>query len=186
VDDIFFFEGARTRSVSSPSIGVLYNTDPLKGWNDAVPALRLLRQRLPHVAVRAFGQMPMLQQHQLDNLTFEMRPAQRRIAELARSVDVWFLPSVKEGFGLPAIEAAAAGTPMVATRSGGPPDYVRHGENGFLVDARDREGMAHALHEVLTCDAARWQSMSAAAKQTAETFRWAETFAKFERALTDG
>jgi glycosyltransferase involved in cell wall biosynthesis len=50
-----------------------------------------------------------------------------------------------EGFGVAATEAAACGLPVVASRCGGLPDQVVHGETGFLVEQRDIAGTAQAL-----------------------------------------
>jgi glycosyltransferase involved in cell wall biosynthesis len=44
-----------------------------------------------------------------------------------------------------AIEALAAGRPVVATRVGGVPDVVRDGEDGYLVEAGDVDGLAERL-----------------------------------------
>lgn len=50
-----------------------------------------------------------------------------------------------ESFGLGAVEAMACGRPVVATRVGGLSDAVVDGRTGFLVEARDREGLADGL-----------------------------------------
>ncbi len=49
------------------------------------------------------------------------------------SADVFCQPSMHEGFGIAIVEAMAFGLPVIATDSGGPRDFVRTGENGFLV-----------------------------------------------------
>ena len=55
------------------------------------------------------------------------------------------LPSANEGTPVVAIEALAAGRPVVATRVGGVPDVVREGVDGFLVPAGDVEQLAERL-----------------------------------------
>ncbi len=67
---------------------------------------------------------------------------------LARG-DLFLLPSWKESFGLTALEALASGVPVVASRVGGLPEVVRHGETGFLLEPGDREGMVGACLELL-------------------------------------
>ncbi len=57
------------------------------------------------------------------------------------------LPSLEEGFGLPALEAMACGAPVVASRRGALPEVV--GDAGLLVDPEDERALAGALARVL-------------------------------------
>ncbi|MGJ3245678.1 MAG: glycosyltransferase family 4 protein [Elainellaceae cyanobacterium] len=50
-----------------------------------------------------------------------------------------------EGFGIVYVEAGYFGKPVLATRIGGVVDAVHHGENGWLVDPNDADGVTHAL-----------------------------------------
>ena len=59
------------------------------------------------------------------------------------------LPSFAEGSPLAVLEALACGTPVVATRVGGIPEQVTPGDNGFLVEPGDAEGLADALARTL-------------------------------------
>jgi len=52
-----------------------------------------------------------------------------------QTLDVFVVPSHQEGLCISAIEAMACGVPVVSTRCGGPEDFVRDDENGYLVDA---------------------------------------------------
>jgi len=64
--------------------------------------------------------------------------------------DLFLLPSDQESFGLAALEAMACEVPVVATSVGGIPDVVTHGEDGFLVPARDVAAAASAALEILS------------------------------------
>lgn len=64
------------------------------------------------------------------------------------------------------IEAMAAGVPVVATRVGGVPELVRHGETGLLADRGDVNGLAEALGELLA-DPDRARRMGAAGREVA-------------------
>lgn len=73
---------------------------------------------------------------------------QPSLAMELRRLDVYALPSHQEGLCIAALEAMASAVPVVSTRCGGPEDYVRHGENGFLTDFRADE-MAELLVRIV-------------------------------------
>jgi len=66
------------------------------------------------------------------------------IAATLRGSDCFVTASEYETFGLACVEALASGLPVVATRCGGPEDFVGE-RNGLLVDVGDVEGMAEAM-----------------------------------------
>lgn len=67
------------------------------------------------------------------------------IAELMRGFDLFVLPSLAEGISNTILEAMACGLPVLATRVGGTPEVVLHGQTGTLVSAKDVESMACAI-----------------------------------------
>jgi glycosyltransferase involved in cell wall biosynthesis len=72
------------------------------------------------------------------------------ISRIMPLFDVFVLPSLNEGMGRVLVEAMAAGRPIVASRVGGIPDLVRHGENGLLVPPRDDEALAESISLLLS------------------------------------
>jgi glycosyltransferase involved in cell wall biosynthesis len=82
------------------------------------------------------------------------------------------LPSVCEGFGLPGVEAAACGTPIVATTESPLPELL--GDGVLAVDPNDREGWVKALERVLT-DKALHQHMREAALIAASRLSWQDS-----------
>ena len=84
------------------------------------------------------------------------------------------LPSRQENAPMAIIEAMAAGKPVVAARVGGVPDLVREGETGFLFEAGDASGMAHALVRLLTDDGLRTRMGMQARKEARGRFRLEE------------
>jgi glycosyltransferase involved in cell wall biosynthesis len=89
-------------------------------------------------------------------------------------------PSLEEGFGLPAMEAMACGTPVAASDSSSLPEVL--GEAGRFFDPRDREHMASVVLEILENDELRG-SMKAKGLRRAGGFTWekaaADTLAIF-------
>lgn len=67
-----------------------------------------------------------------------------------RRAAVFTLPSKQEGLGIAGLEAMSCGTPVVATRCGGPEDYVVDGQTGFLVPEGDIETFAVRLIKILS------------------------------------
>jgi glycosyltransferase involved in cell wall biosynthesis len=83
------------------------------------------------------------------------------------AMDVFVLPSYREGIPRAAMEAAASGLPIVATDVRGCRQVVRHGDNGLLVPARDANALAQALTE-LAADPKRRHAMGVRSRKLAE------------------
>ncbi len=65
------------------------------------------------------------------------------------SADLYVLPSYSEGFGIAAVEAMFLKVPVLATHVGGVPEFINHGENGWLFDPSSLEDLAEKLNEIL-------------------------------------
>jgi len=84
------------------------------------------------------------------------------------------LPSLKEGWGITNIEAAACGTPAVAADNSALRESVRDGETGYLVPTGDAAVLAAALGR-LAADAPLRERLSRGARAFAQTFTWTRT-----------
>ena len=71
------------------------------------------------------------------------------VAPFLRDADVLLLPSETESFGLVALEAMASGVPVVASRAGGLPEVVPHGQAGYLLPSADTAGMIEKIASIL-------------------------------------
>jgi glycosyltransferase involved in cell wall biosynthesis len=71
------------------------------------------------------------------------------VLEIVKACEIFIMPSRSEGTPVALLEAAALARPIVATRVGGIPDILTHGEHGWLVEAGNAEALAHALQQVV-------------------------------------
>jgi glycosyltransferase involved in cell wall biosynthesis len=95
---------------------------------------------------------------------------------------VFAYPSLYEGFGLPALEAMAAGAPVVASSAGAIPEVV--GDAAVLVDPTDEAAIAEGLRSVLD-DQARADDLRLRGREQITRFSWDESArALLERART--
>lgn len=71
------------------------------------------------------------------------------ITPVLSAIDLLVLPSRREGFGLAALEAMAAGRPVVAAHTGGLAELVQHGRTGLLTPPGDPVALARAVADLL-------------------------------------
>ena len=90
--------------------------------------------------------------------------------------------SPKEGWGITNLEAAASGTPVVASNSPGIRESVRDGETGYLVPHGDSTAMAAAMGR-LAADRELVARLGVQARRFAETFTWERAGDETERHL---
>ncbi len=81
------------------------------------------------------------------------------------------VPSPKEGWGLTAIEANACGTPVLASRSPGLVDSVKHGKSGLHFSHGDRTALAEAMDDLIS-NPDRREKLSRGALEWASGFNW--------------
>ena len=68
-----------------------------------------------------------------------------QLKSLYEKADIFCMPTLLEPFGIVYLEAMAAGLPIIATRIGAIPDFVRDGWNGWLVEPGDVDEIANAI-----------------------------------------
>ena len=100
------------------------------------------------------------------------------VIDLYKTADIFALPSLSEGFGIAALEAMAAGLPVVATDVPGLRTIVTHGQNGLLCPPADPEGMATAIGRLFD-DRGLRRSLRDAATDTAKGYDWSLISAQY-------
>lgn len=124
-----------------------------------------------------------------DRVTFVNGVDDPELARLLASAEVAVVPSFYEGFSLPAVEAMACGTPLVASDAGALPEVVgTDGTTARLVPPGDAEELAVAVGTLLDSPAARARMAAAALERVQRRFTWravAEATARRYRAAVD-
>ncbi len=105
---------------------------------------------------------------------------QQDMEDIYAIADLFLLPSEYESFGLSALEAMAAGTPVIATNTGGIPEVVTHGSNGFLSEIGDVESMSIQAISLLS-NPALLEQFSTAAKEQALKFDIVNIVPQYEK-----
>ena len=104
--------------------------------------------------------------------------------------DVFLLPGREEGgdvegFGVVFLEAALAGLPVVAGRSGGTSEAVVDGETGILIDPREVEEVQRALEKLLEVSELRMEMGTKAKRRVERDFRWEQRWRQLEKAANN-
>ena len=99
--------------------------------------------------------------------------------------DIFAMPSLAEGFGVAALEAAATGLPVVASDVHGIPDVVDHQRTGLLVPPANPAALAAALTKLLNDAALRQELGTAGRAFVQEHYRWQDNAEQMERLYQD-
>ena len=162
---------------------------PEKDIATLIKAAALLRQRLPDFRLEIAGDGACLAQ--LQQLaaplgeTVRFLGLVREVPALLQRARLFVLSSLTEGISLTLLEAMASGLPVVATRVGGNPEVVAHGQTGWLVPAGDPVSLAEAIAKCWT-QADLCVKMGVAARQRVERlFNIHSMIATYERLYCD-
>jgi glycosyltransferase involved in cell wall biosynthesis len=151
--------GAILRGLLPPScrrvVGAAGRLSPEKGFGVLVEAASLVRQVDPEVGFVLFGDGPLrpalTRQIVAGGLSdaFALTGFRTDVDHFLPHLDLVVLPSFTEGLPNTALEAFAAGVPVVATAVGGTPEVIEEGVNGYLVPPGDPRELARRILEAL-------------------------------------
>ena len=147
-----------------PVIGMLAVLEQRKGHRFLLDAARLLKDRGRRIRYVFAGDGSHKAQLQSIVQTLGLQEEVsfvgfvQDVPEFLSSINVLVLPSLYEGLGVAALEAMAAGKPVVATRVGGLTESIVDGETGFLVPPKNAVALADAI-ERLVADPATARAM---------------------------
>jgi glycosyltransferase involved in cell wall biosynthesis len=187
IDPIFTPGGERSADPSVVAVGRLV---PVKRYDELIRAVAEARRRQPRLSLTIVGEG--YEREQLDQLvldldladsvTFAGRVSDHELVALYRRAWMVASASAREGWGMSLTEAAACGTPAVATRIIGHTDAVIDGRTGVLVDPDDPIALGAAIAD-LAEDNARRAQLGEYALANAARFTWESTAVGIMRAL---
>lgn len=108
-------------------------------------------------------------------VVFTGKVSDEELVRLYCSARLVVIPSLYEGFGLPAAEAMACGAPVVATTAGALPEVVEDGVSGLLIPPASPQALAHAIKKLINDDHLSRSLSSAGISRATQLFGWRPT-----------
>ncbi len=151
---------------------------PLKGLHFLLKAFVILRKEFPELQLLVIGKPKpggkteklIRRLHLGSELQFERGISTEQLVERYASATLAVVPSIYEGFGLPAGEAMACGVPVVSTDGGALPEVV--GDAGIIVPTADAEALAAAIAALLHNPARRAELARRGRERILARFSW--------------
>lgn len=174
----------------TPLLGFVGRLCPTKGVDTLIKAVGILQKRWPRVKVLLVGdEAPgsdyrshlgeMVRQLDLEECV-EFSGYVEGAGQLSRAFDIQVVPSEAEPFGLVTLEAIAAGVPVVVSNSGGSPEIIRDGVEGFLFAPGDENSLARKLDSLLDSEGLRTEMGARGKLRAAESFSRAQMLDRTE------
>ena len=141
------------------TIGLVARLESIKGADLALPAFAKVLRTNPDCRLKIVGdgtlrKMMEQQQHELginqDSIEWTGRIEYHKLPELYSSIDLVWVPSRSEGFGLSAIEAMACGCAVVASATGGLTEIINDGTDGLLFTSGNTDDLTDKTVRLLS------------------------------------
>ena len=188
VDTSVFHPNTKQRTFDLPSRYVLFvgSLQPrknleglLKAWNDIKDSFNNVRLV---VAGGTGGVFRPFKVSDIERVQFLGYVEESDLPGLYAGAELFVLPSLDEGFGLPALEAMACGTPVIVSDGGALPEAV--GGAGLIFSLDKPDTLTHALHECLRDPSLR-ASLTERGLLRANQFSWQTTADLIWKTLND-
>lgn len=156
--DILRFKVAQSRkdiNIPDRKLGIIARLSPVKGHRFLLEAMAQVIKDFPDATLMVFGEGKI--KYELIKQTEKLKikdhvlflPAVSNTAEVLQEIDIFVMPSLKEGLGISILEAQACGIPVVATCVGGIPEVIKHEVTGLLVPAQNSAALAAAIMKIM-------------------------------------
>ncbi len=169
-----------------PTVLFVGRIQPLKGVSVAAEALGRMKNKDARLVIvggpsgregeqeLAFVKQAIAKHGLEDRVRFEKPVPHHLLSSWYRAADICIVPSRSESFGLVALEAAACGTPVVASSVGGLRTLVDHGKTGFLVAGRDPSVFATYMDQIFSHPMLAAE-LAMDSFERAQNYRWSTT-----------
>jgi glycosyltransferase involved in cell wall biosynthesis len=165
---------------TAPLVGFVGRLCPTKGVDTLIKASGLLKNRWPRLKIILLGEeasgsgyrthlQGLIRQLGLEDMIC-FAGYLDGAGKYSRAFDIQVVPSVAEPFGLVTLEAMAAQVPVVVTHSGGSPEIVRDGVEGFLFTPGDEKALARKLDCLLDSEGLRQEMGLRGLQRVTESF----------------
>ena len=177
--------GAVPEKTAVPVVVYVGRLKRAKRPDHAVRAFKIVKEKVPEAELWVLGDGPFkkdLEKMACEGVRFFGGFANAERRDFIGKVWILVNPSVREGWGLNVVEAAALGVPCVAYDVAGLRDSVKDGVTGLLVESGNVEALAEAVMRVLQDDGLRRRLSENALKYSKE-FSWDGTAEEFMKVL---
>jgi glycosyltransferase involved in cell wall biosynthesis len=188
VDCEVFRPTERINMTSAVTLGFVKHLEIKYGPEYLIGAMQMIVGQYPQTKLLMAGSGEL--RSQLEALTQRLGLTQNvsflgaiehcQVPELLKNVDIFVMPSIRESFGVAAVEAQAMEIPVVATKVGGVPEVVLDGESGILVEPGSSEQLAQAILTLIENPAFRRQMGERGRGYVLANYRWEDNAALME------
>jgi glycosyltransferase involved in cell wall biosynthesis len=152
---------------------------PLKGINYLLEAIAIVKSTHPEIELCLIGNLKqdgdsakLIKSLNIENrINIHSQVTTDKMVQLYAQACMVVVPSIYEGFGLPAAEAMACGLPVISTNGGALPEVI--GDCGIIVPTRNKEAIAAAIVDLLDSPEKRASLGQRARQRIQQKFSWA-------------
>lgn len=172
---------------NGPVVGTIARLSLEKGHSYLIEAMKIVLGKIPNAQLVIIGEgktkenlLCLIKNLRLEKNIF-LIPTVNDTCQALMAMDLFVLPSLKEGLGLSLMEAMAAALPVIGSGVGGIKTLIRHGYDGLLVKPADVQGLAASIIELLEDSGKAWSLAACGRSFISDRFRQEKMIEETER-----
>ncbi len=159
------------------------------GIVDLITAMAMVKNQIPDTKLMVIGSGPLKESLKLKVTSLKLENSVEFLGEIPNEslpeylsrADIFVRPSLSEGLGTAFLEAMASGLPIIGTRVGGIPDFLKDGETGLFCNVGDPQDLAEKIKTLLTDKELRMRLIDSGRKLVAEKYDWNIIAGEFDK-----